>query len=118
MGVTMSRAAETTRTDDPSSSLLEVTPQTRGPRFSLSRKSILLASDGSAVADTATRVAGALAAYRGAEPHVLCVENLSTPPLPPPTAATLALPHEMAGSGICHDDLRTVRRHLASVLGG
>jgi len=87
------------------------------PPFELSGHVVLLATDGSASAAAAARVAYALAGHHGAIVHVVSVVDASPAAALPALGVTLAIGDALGGAELHREQERAVRTELSGALG-
>jgi nucleotide-binding universal stress UspA family protein len=87
------------------------------PEVDIAGRAILLATDGSPSAASATRLAQVLADERHARVHVLVVLDMRRSAIPPPLDLALQVADEVVGPGVHAEQEAAVRRGLAATLG-
>lgn len=87
------------------------------PDVDLAGRVVLLATDGSPSAASATRLAQILADERHGRVHVLVVLDMRRAAIPPPLDLALQLADEVVGPGVHAEQEAAVRRGLAATLG-
>ena len=87
------------------------------PELRIGGKVVLLATDGSPAAASATRLVQLLAQHRHASVHVLVVLDMRRSVVPPPLNLALQIADEAVGPGVHAEQEAAVRKGLASTLG-
>jgi len=96
---------------------MPVRPALTVPAVDIGGRAVLLATDGSPAAASATRLAQVLAEQRQADIHVLVVLDMRRSAIPPPLDLALQIADESVGPGVHAEQEAAVRTGLASTLG-